>query len=32
VAEVLVATPALRAVIREGKTHQIYSFMQAGQK
>jgi twitching motility protein PilT len=32
VAEVLVATPAVRAVIREGKTHQIYSLMQAGQK
>jgi twitching motility protein PilT len=32
VAEVLVATPAIRAVIREGKTHQIYSLMQAGQK
>jgi twitching motility protein PilT len=32
VAEVLVATPAVRAVIREAKTHQIYSLMQAGQK
>ena len=32
VAEVLVCTPAIRAVIREGKTHQIYSLMQAGQK
>jgi len=31
-AEVLVCTPAVRAVIREGKTHQIYSLMQAGQK
>jgi len=31
-AEVLVCTPAIRAVIREGKTHQIYSLMQAGQK
>jgi twitching motility protein PilT len=31
-AEVLVPTPAVRAVIREGKTHQIYSLMQAGQK
>ena len=31
-AEVLVVTPAIRAVIREGKTHQIYSLMQAGQK
>ncbi len=30
VAEVLVCTPAIRAVIREGKTHQIYSLMQAG--
>ena len=32
VAEVLVATPALRAMVREAKTHQIYSLMQAGQK
>ena len=32
VAEVLVCTPAIKAVIREGKTHQIYSLMQAGQK
>jgi len=32
VAEALVCTPAIRAVIREGKTHQIYSLMQAGQK
>jgi len=32
VAEVLVCTPAVKAVIREGKTHQIYSLMQAGQK
>ena len=31
-AEVLVCTPAIKAVIREGKTHQIYSLMQAGQK
>jgi twitching motility protein PilT len=30
--EVLVCTPAIKAVIREGKTHQIYSLMQAGQK
>ena len=29
-AEVLVATPAVRNLIREGKTHQIYSSMQAG--
>ena len=26
----LVATPAIRNLIREGKTHQIYSAMQAG--
>ena len=26
----LVATPAVRNLIREGKTHQIYSAMQAG--
>jgi len=31
-AEILVCTPAIRAVIREGKVHQIYSLMQAGQK
>jgi twitching motility protein PilT len=30
--EILVCTPAVRAVIREGKVHQIYSLMQAGQK
>ncbi len=30
--EVLVATPAVRNLIREGKTHQIYSSMQAGQQ
>lgn len=28
--EVLVATPAVRNLIREGKTHQIYTAMQAG--
>ena len=28
--EVLVCTPAVRNLIREGKTHQIYSSMQAG--
>ena len=28
--EVLVCTPAVRNLIREGKTHQIYSIMQAG--
>ena len=31
-AEVLMCTPAIKAVIREGKIHQIYSLMQAGQK
>jgi twitching motility protein PilT len=31
-AEVLVATPAIRNLVREGKTHQIYSMMQAGGK
>ena len=30
--EVLIATPAIRNLIREGKTHQIYSSMQAGSK
>ncbi len=29
-AEVLVATPAVRNLIREGKTHQIYTSMQSG--
>ena len=28
----LVATPAIRNLIREGKTHQIYSALQAGGK
>jgi twitching motility protein PilT len=28
--EVLIATPAVRNLIREGKTHQVYSTMQAG--
>jgi twitching motility protein PilT len=31
-AEVLTATPAVRNLIREGKTHQIYTSMQAGGK
>ena len=31
-AEVLIATPAVRNLVREGKTHQIYSSMQAGGK
>lgn len=30
--EVLVATPAIRAIIRDDKTHQIYSMIQSGQK
>jgi twitching motility protein PilT len=30
--EILVATPAVRNLVREGKTHQIYSAMQAGAK
>jgi twitching motility protein PilT len=30
--EVLIATPAIRNLIREGKTHQIYSSLQAGAK
>ena len=29
-AEVMIATPAIRNLIREGKVHQIYSAMQAG--
>jgi len=32
VAELLICTPAVRAVIRERKIHQIYSLMQAGTK
>src|SRR3989442_7339851 len=28
--EVMVATPAVRNLVREGKTHQIYSMLQAG--
>ncbi|WP_306518836.1 type IV pilus twitching motility protein PilT [Gemmatimonas sp.] len=31
-AEVLVVTPAIRALIRDGKVHQIYSLMQSGKK
>ncbi len=31
-AEILVATPAIRALIRDDKAHQIYSSMQAGKK
>ncbi|MDD4337708.1 MAG: type IV pilus twitching motility protein PilT [Firmicutes bacterium] len=30
--EILVATPAVRNLIREGKTHQIYSVLQTGAK
>ncbi|HEX4015728.1 MAG TPA: type IV pilus twitching motility protein PilT [Frankiaceae bacterium] len=30
--EVLVATPAIRNLVREGKSHQIYSALQAGAK
>src|SRR5690606_32098688 len=30
--EVMIATSAIRNLIREGKTHQIYSAMQAGAK
>ncbi|MFQ5600495.1 MAG: type IV pilus twitching motility protein PilT [Candidatus Krumholzibacteriia bacterium] len=31
-AEIMICTPALKAVIRDGKIHQIYGLMQAGQK
>ena len=31
-AEILVVTPAIRALIREDKIHQIYSMMQSGKK
>lgn len=30
--EVLIATPAIRSMIREGKTHQVYSVIQTGQR
>jgi twitching motility protein PilT len=30
--EIMVCTPAIRAVIRDEKIHQIYSLMQAGKK
>ncbi len=30
--EILICTPAIRAVIRDDKVHQVYSLMQAGQK
>lgn len=32
VTEIMVCTPAIRAVIRDDKIHQIYGLMQAGQK
>jgi twitching motility protein PilT len=31
-AEILVVTPAIRALIRDDKVHQIYSLMQSGKK
>jgi twitching motility protein PilT len=30
--EILITTPAIRALIRDDKVHQIYSAMQAGKK
>ncbi|MFQ6131119.1 MAG: type IV pilus twitching motility protein PilT [Armatimonadota bacterium] len=30
--EIMLATPAIRALIREGKTHQIYNSIQSGQE
>jgi twitching motility protein PilT len=30
--EIMVATPAIRAIIRDDKTHQLYSMIQSGQK
>ena len=30
--EVMVCTPAIRAIIRDDKIHQIYSMIQSGQK
>jgi twitching motility protein PilT len=31
-AEVMICTPAIRALIRDEKIHQIYSLLQAGKK
>ena len=31
-AEIMVATPAIRALVRDDKVHQIYSTMQTGQE
>jgi twitching motility protein PilT len=31
-AEIMVATPAIRALIRDDKVHQIYSALQSGKK
>jgi len=31
-AEILVVTPAIRALIRDDKIHQVYSMMQSGKK
>ena len=31
-AEIMVVTPAIRALIRDDKIHQIYSLMQSGKK
>jgi twitching motility protein PilT len=31
-AEIMIATPAIRAMIRDDKVHQIYSSMQSGKK
>ena len=30
--EIMVCTPAIRALIRDDKVHQIYSMLQSGQK
>ena len=30
--EIMITTPAIRAIIREDKVHQIYSMIQSGQK
>ena len=32
VSEVMVCTPAVKALVRDDKVHQIYGIMQAGQK
>ncbi|MBI4313232.1 MAG: type IV pili twitching motility protein PilT, partial [Candidatus Omnitrophica bacterium] len=30
--EIMIVTPAIRSLVREGKSHQIYSVIQTGQR